>query len=105
MRYVVDRNVVMRPIPVYVHEVTPGEFAATHPDQWTLGVRSPGCSGPREFRMIWRIESLLTILRPRISIKSDLSLKRVNCHYVCTRLPVDRLKVTVRIVLLFFCDG
>jgi hypothetical protein len=92
----------MRRIPVYVPELTAGEFAATHPDHLTLGVRFPGCCLPRDVRMIWRSESLLTILRPRISIKSDLSMKRVNCHYVCTRVPVDRLKVTVRGVLLFF---
>jgi hypothetical protein len=36
MRYVVDRNVVMRPIPIYVLELTAGEFAATHPDHLTL---------------------------------------------------------------------
>jgi len=78
MRYVVDRNVVMRHIPVFVLELTVGEFAAIHPDQLTFGVRSPGCTAPREFLMICRRESPLTILRTRISIASDLSLKRVN---------------------------
>ena len=57
MRYVVDRNVIMRPIPVYVPELTAGEFADTHPDNLTLGVRSPGCSGSREFLMTCRRDS------------------------------------------------
>jgi len=46
MRYVVDRNVVMRRIPVNVPELTAGEFAATHPDHLTLGGKIPRLPRP-----------------------------------------------------------
>jgi hypothetical protein len=45
-----------------------------------------------------------TILGTRTSLKSGVVLKRLNSYIMYSRLPVNRLKVTISRVLFFLCQ-